>query len=189
MEKYGIYARYANATFETLTPPAEQAENWNIAKEYADNIIENVHAGVGLMLKGEVGTGKTTIAICIMRKAIEAGLSAYFLPMASLIDTLFTLRDTNEKYKFEKKMREVKVLIIDDLGAGVVSDFTWAKIDSILTERCNRGLPTFVTGNMTNKELAENCPRRILDRLRTSCAVLNFKGASLRKTAKILRKS
>lgn len=189
LEKYGIYSKYANTTFETVQETEAQKDNWEQARAYGDNIRENVREGVGLLLKGEVGTGKTTLAICIMRRAIENQIPAYFLPMASLVDTLFMLRDNNERWKFQKKVRETTVLILDDLGAESRQEFIASAIDSIITERNNRGLPTFITTNLTNEELVAKYSKRTLDRIKEQCVVLNFVGGSLRKYAKIIRRS
>ena len=117
LELYGIYKRYQSITFESLEVRAQNKRQYEEVKAYADNLQENLRKGSGLILKGPVGTGKTTLAIAVLRKAIEAKIGGFFIPMVSLLDTILTQRDKDEAYKFEQRLRTAKLLVLDDLGA------------------------------------------------------------------------
>ena len=55
---------------------------FNVVKTFIDEIGSNLADGRGLWLEGDVGTGKTTLAMLVSKKAIEAGHSVaiYSLP-------------------------------------------------------------------------------------------------------------
>lgn len=198
LEEYGIFRRFSNITFSEIEKrgipnnPSIQA-NYKIVKEYAQNIEENIQKGVGIFMMGDCGTLKTTFSIAVMRTLIEKEEQAskytvyrnscYFIPMTSLMDTLFTMQGMNreESAKFEKKIRSVKLLVIDDLGSeNTDSNWIISKIDAIITERYNRMLPCIISTNLTPKLYENTYAERIRDRLRNSCKALLFSGKSVR---------
>lgn len=151
-----------------------------MVNEYAADLKANLKAGRGLILKGPVGTGKTSLAIATMRRAMDLKFTCFFIPMVSLLDTIFTMRDTEEKYRFEQRIRNTNLLVLDDLGAEYDQQWVLAKVDSIVTERYNRLRSTIITTNLGHNDLMNRYNKRILDRLDSTCRVINFDGKSLR---------
>lgn len=104
--------------------------------------------------------------------------------MAVLIDNLFTMRERNKEewVKYEQTIRCTKLLVLDDLGAEN-TDQGWirCKIDSIVTERYNKMLPTIVTTNLSAEDLLGTYSGRVYDRLRSTSDVITFTGESLRE--------
>lgn len=47
-EYYGIYKRFQHVELETMDIAAENANAFEIIKEYARNIVENLNQGLGL---------------------------------------------------------------------------------------------------------------------------------------------
>lgn len=189
LELFGIYERYRNVTFNSLNIPEQNKTQYEDVKSYADNLQEHIRKGTGLILKGPVGTGKTTLAIAVLRKAIEMKIGCFFIPMVSLLDTILTQRDKEEAYKFEQRLRNSRLLVLDDLGAEYGKDWVTAKVDSIVTERYNRMLPIIITTNLALRQVAETEPlgmaerynARIIDRLRSTSKIIGFTGNSLRE--------
>ncbi|MEN6566360.1 MAG: hypothetical protein ABFC57_08660 [Veillonellales bacterium] len=73
LEKRGIFRRYWNCTFAEMEKrgiPVQARMNYSEIKRYADNLSENVKAGIGLILKGPAGTMKTSLAIAILQQHI-----------------------------------------------------------------------------------------------------------------------
>lgn len=98
LEFAGIGKRYQGITFESierrgLPPDWDIRQNYKAVKAYADDIRQNVKRGYGLILAGNYGTLKTTMAVAVMRhwmRVQEGG--CIMVPMCSLIDNLFTMR-------------------------------------------------------------------------------------------------
>ena len=118
-----------------------------------------------------------------LQEGLKAGVSGMFLTMPSLLDTLFTLKDTNreEWARFEDRLRNVGILLLDDLGAEHSEGWVHTKIDAIVSERYNRMKPIIITSNLTSERLAKTYAARIFDRIRHTSEVVRFAGESLRK--------
>ena len=192
LEAAGIYRRYQWVTFEAVEGrglPTEMTIRANYAqiKEYADNLEENVREGKGLLMMGDYGLMKTTLAVAVLRQWLDTGHSGLIVPMCSLLDNLYTMRTLNKEEwaKYEQRLRSIPLLVLDDLG-GENTDQSWviSKVDSIITERYNKMLPVIATTNLSKSELMGTYSGRIMDRLRATSKILTFKGKSQRETAK-----
>lgn len=187
-EEYGIYKRFQSVTFDAIEErgiPDALRENYARAKEYAARLDEHIARGEGLILGGGYGTMKTTLAVAILRAHIDRGGHGLFLPMCSMMDDLFTMRDLNrEEYaRYERRLRSTTLLVLDDLGSEDTGrDWVRAKADSIITERYNKMLPVIITTNHTLSELTGTYSGRITDRLRSTSEYLVFGGRSQRES-------
>lgn len=187
-EKTGIPKRFRRITWDHIRELSKGAERKRLeilkqAKEYSDNLPKYVKTGTGLLLKGTVGTGKTTVALAILRDHIERGGNGYFITAVNLMDKIFSIQDYNERSKFEKKLKTTAVLVLDDLGAEGAGDMVSAKIDAIISERYNNEKLTIITTNLGNEDLKRIYDERMYDRLRETCKVLMLTGQSLRANA------
>jgi DNA replication protein DnaC len=185
-EYYGIYKRFQNVELETMNIAAENANAFEVIKEYASNVVENLNQGLGLIIKGPVGTGKTTAAIAIMKEAIKHKKSPYFISMISLLDKLMSFRDQEERYEFEQRIQNCPLLVLDDLGGeyiGKNKEESWMlkRIMSIIAERHQRSKSIIITTNLPIKELAERYDQRAIDRIRSTNQIITLLGESLRK--------
>ncbi len=189
LEKAGIYKRFQSVSFKMIEQQGLPKDmtirgNYSQVKSYAQNIAKNIENGIGLILAGGYGTMKTTMAVAVLRYQLERGESGLLVPMCSLIDNLFTMQKLNrdEWAKYEFKIRNTPLLVLDDLGAEN-TDQGWilAKIDSIITERYNKMRPIIVTTNLNRKELDGTYSGRVMDRLKSTAPYLVFNGESQRK--------
>lgn len=190
LERAGIMKRFQNATFEAierrgLPDNANIRQNYLKVKEYAKNLDWNLKRGVGLILAGNYGTMKTTMAVAVLRECIAQGHGGLLVPMCSLVDNLFTMRTLNreEWARYETRIRSTPLLVIDDLGSEN-TDQSWvlSKVDSIITERYNKMLPVIVTTNLSKDELKNTYSARIIDRLRNTSKYLAFDADSQRRS-------
>lgn len=188
LQKHGIHKRYWQISFDDIEQrgvpnTGDIPANYTAVKAYAAGIEDNVQQGLGLILSGNYGTMKTTMAVAILRAWLEAGHNGLLVPMCSLIDNLFTMRERNreEWARYENMLRSVPLLVIDDLG-GENTDQKWVlgKVDSIITERYSRMLPVIITTNLSAQELMGTYGGRLLDRLKSTSKLLVFKSQSQR---------
>ena len=187
LDRAGIWRRYRNCTFENLAAreiPESVAEGYEKAKFYADNIQSLVSQGFGMAFLGPVGLMKTSLAVAVLQAGLKAGISGMFLTMPSLLDTIFTLKETNreEWARFEERLRTVGILLLDDLGTERSEGWVHTKIDAIVSERYNRMKPILLTSNLTGKLFAKTYSGRIFDRIRQTTEVVKFAGESLRES-------
>ena len=191
LEYVGIYRRYQNVTFEAIEKRGIHDENirqnYIKVKEYAAFLEGNVQKGYGLILAGNYGTLKTTMAVAVLRQWVDTGHYGLLVPMCSMIDNLYTMQSLNreEWAKYEARLRSTPLLILDDLGSeGTERGWILAKVDSIITERYNKMLPVIVTTNLNKGELQDTYSARIIDRLRNTSKFIAFNADSQRRYLK-----
>lgn len=183
LEGAGIMERFQFIKFENVVPTEDIKENANMVLNYANNIEQHIANGEGLILSGSYGTMKTTLAICVLRKYLEQGGRGLFVPMCSMMDSLYSMkiRNTEEWMNYETRLRTTSLLIVDDLGSEDVSaPWVLSKVNSIITERYNRKKSIIVTTNLTKEELAKTYAGRIIDRLRSTNYYISFTGKTKR---------
>ena len=183
LESAGIMERFHSIKFENVVPTEDIKENANMVLNYANNIEQHIANGEGLILSGSYGTMKTTLAICVLRKYLEQGGRGLFVPMCSMMDSLYSMkiRNTEEWMNYETRLRTTSLLIVDDLGSEDVSaPWVLSKVNSIITERYNRKKSIIVTTNLTKEELAKTYAGRIIDRLRSTNYYISFTGKTKR---------
>lgn len=188
LERCGIYRRFRDCNFENIKKagvPESVREQYSQVKAYAGNLKENITEGRGLLLKGSVGTMKTTLAVAVLQAHIARGGGGLFITMPSLLDNIFTLKakSLDEWVKFEQNLRETPLLVLDDMGSGHTEGWVLTKVDAIISERYNRCRPVIITTNLSARQLKGIYAERVIDRLRSTLKVINFSGPSLRRQA------
>ena len=163
--------------------PKENSEAYAVVKEYSNDLKANLDTGKGLILRGPAGTGKTSIAVSILKQAMALGKGCLMISMPNLLDTMLTLsKGDNVAYlRFEQKLRNIPLLLLDDFGAEYSkSDWVPSKVESIIIDRYNRMKPIILTTNYSDSWTEKNYSQRVYDRLRGEYAVAIFNGASHR---------
>lgn len=152
-----------------------------VAKSYVDKWADALSNNVGLLLWGDVGTGKTFFAACIANALIEKNVSVRMTNFSSLLNDLFSESDKN---KYLNRLDDHNLLIIDDLGIERGTEYALEQVYNIIDTRYKSGRPLIITTNLTLEEL--NCPtdvqhKRIYDRVLGICVPVKFIGVNFRK--------
>jgi DNA replication protein DnaC len=121
----------------------------------------------GLLLWGNIGTGKTFFAACIANALINNGVPVLMTNFAKIINALsgFNIEDKN---KYIVDFNRYKLLVIDDLGAERQSDFAQEIVYNVIDSRYKNGQPIIITTNLTLDEIkkpANITYSRIYDRI------------------------
>ena len=142
-------------------------------REYIDDLGSNLADGRGLWLTGDVGTGKTTLAMLVSKSAIEAGHSAaiYSLPrlLARIRRTYDDAAGELSYLDFFNRLTSVDLLHIDDLGAEKRSDWVLEQLYAIVDERYVTNRAMVVTTNLDVAELEAQIGPRTVSRLVEIC--------------------
>lgn len=158
-----------------------------------------LHAGDrGVFLYGPRGTGKTHLMAALTRAMIlehlhEARAAVkrpwpYGYPrMVSTIDLLREVRATfgtfgpgSKSTDIIEQYGEYPVLILDDLGAEHVTDWTLTTLYAIIDRRYRDMRRTFVTSNLSLADLAKQTSDRITSRLAEMCRIVRLTGPDRR---------
>ncbi len=137
-----------------------------------------------LVMIGNPGRGKTHIAIGIGLKACASGKSVLFKNAASLSTELSEAKDNYSLGKLEKRIQNVDLLIIDEMGYVSFDRFQSELLFKVIADRSERG-STIVTTNLAFSDwtsLFENTAMvaALVDRLTFKSYILDMNGASYR---------
>ncbi|MBC3803667.1 AAA family ATPase [Acetobacterium fimetarium] len=162
-------------------------ENMAIAQTYAETFSEKFYPqGSGLLLWGDVGTGKSFVAACIANTLIDAGIPALMTSFTRIFNELFSERDKN---KYIDAINYNQLLIIDDLGVGQQNDFALENLFTIIDERYKSNKPLIITTNLTLEQMetpAQMAHKRIYDRILEKCTPLAFDGSNKRQEKRMI---
>lgn len=185
--------QYLDSMRRTGFPDAEMREwtfaksdhtdqrNENIARKYVANFDAMREQGTGLLLCGQVGTGKSFLAAAIANELISQGTPCLMTNFSRIISRVSEKFGGDQKYL--DNLNRFDLLIIDDLGAERDSDFTWEKVMNVIDARYRAGLPIIITTNLGPKDFADRGDirrQRVFSRLKEMCICLEVNGADRR---------
>ena len=154
----------------------------DIAQKYVEHFDEMRRRGKGLLLFGDVGTGKTFAAACIANALIDKGVPCLVTSFARLVNTLQGMYDGRQDYI--DGLNRFPLLVIDDLASERDTEYMNEIVYNVIDSRYRSGLPLIVTTNLTGDELkhaAEITKKRIYSRLFEMCVPIEVKGVDRRK--------
>ena len=154
--------RLAGFTFEAFRPSGhglrgEARRNLESVLNAALNFSQRAEGW--LVLLGQTGTGKTHLAAAIANYRLEVGDNVAFVSVPELLDQLRSTFEPGADGHIDvtlDRLREVALLVLDDLGAHKSTPWAEEKIYQVLSHRHLSRTATVVT---TNLELVKMEPR------------------------------
>ena len=139
-------------------------------RRYVRNVDEHLDAGRGLWLMGDVGTGKTTLAMIVSKAALEAGRSVAIYSLPRLLNLVRAAIETEAgMVGFLERLAAVDLLHIDDLGAENTTEWVLEQLYSIINTRYEDERAMIVTTNLKYEDLIEQLGERTVSRLVAIC--------------------
>lgn len=191
-EKYEQIKRLRVAGF----PESEMAD-WNFASDdgtnpkmikamqnYVHHFAEFREKGKGLLLFGNVGTGKTFLAACVANALIDRGIPCLMTNFKRISNTTQGMFDGRQEY-FDS-LNRFPLLVLDDLNAEQQTDYMLSMVYDVIDARYRARLPLIVTTNLTREELqnpADIRHERIFSRLFEMCTPIEIAGKDRRHAA------
>ena len=154
-------------------------------KAYVDAWDKMREQQIGLLLLGNVGTGKTHAAACAANALINRQISVRFLHTTDLVQQMKGLHREDLEEFLDHLMRP-QLLVLDDLGTQRRTDFGMECIFHVVNRRELSGKPMIVTTNLSlpaMRDAADLTERRIYDRVLMSCMPVLFEGENFRERA------
>ena len=163
--------RYRDVAFDrfpvTEMPPPVVSE----VRRFTREIDKRLDEGRGLWFVGDVGTGKTTLAMLVSKAAIAAGRSCAIYSLPRLLNLLreATFSDDDTKIDLLDRLSQVDLLHLDDVGAENSSEWVLEQLYSIINARYEDERSLVITTNLSPEELGEQIGERTVSRVIEIC--------------------
>jgi DNA replication protein DnaC len=132
-------------------------------RSYVRNLETRLREGRGLWLVGDVGTGKTTLAMIVSSAAIDAGFSVAIYSLPRLLNLIRDEIGTeNSLLDLLDRLSSVDLLHVDDIGAQHTTPWRLEQLYSIVDARYQAKKAIVATTNLLPSELSDQLGKRVL---------------------------
>lgn len=162
---------------------ADDNKDIRMAKKYVENWSKAKADNLGLLLWGDVGTGKSFIAACIANALLENGIPVLMTNFSKILNQMGAMY-SEERYEYIASFSNYSLLIIDDLGIERNTEYALEQVYAVIDERYKSGLPVIITTNLTVAELrnpVDAAHARIYSRILEMCTPVHVSGSDRRR--------
>lgn len=162
------------------------------------------HGDKGLLIIGKIGTGKTHLAVGVMKELIlNRGIPCLFYDYRELLKEIQNSYNTTVQTTELDVLRpvfETDVLVLDELGAVKPTEWVWDTVSLILNTRYNDNRITIITTNFDDQPaagvsnwlsparaasrtetLGDRIGERMRSRLHEMCRIITLDGSDFRQ--------
>ena len=164
--------------------------------------------GIGILLTGNIGVGKTHLAVGILQAMIERGAQGLFFDYRELLKQVqhsYNPAVAATELGILEPIFNAEILVLDEIGASKPTDWVWDTVSHILNTRYNDRRTTILTTNYANlppagvevqgttpiavnryreDTLGDRIGERMRSRLQEMCVVMEMRGEDFRQRVK-----
>ena len=160
--------------------------------------------GTGLLIIGKIGTGKTHLAVGIIKELVlNRGIACLFCDYRELLKQIqnsYNATVQTTELDVLRPVFETEVLVLDELGAVKPTEWVWDTVSLILNTRYNNNRTTIITTNFEDQAaagvngslsaaraaarsetLGDRIGERMRSRLHEMCRVIKMEGEDFRQ--------
>jgi DNA replication protein DnaC len=167
--------RFREVSFEREPVVSIERGNPHVVREvrrYCREVAERLDQGKGLWFTGDVGTGKTTLAMLISKAAMEADRTVAIYSLPRLLAMLRETYEDDAPYSLNDlidRLCSVDLLHVDDVGAEQSSAWVLEQLYTIVNTRYEDGRAVLLTTNLDEAQLRDQIGDRTMSRLFEMC--------------------
>ncbi len=173
---------------EAMVPPLHRDQTVNLDSSPAQWVnwrgvlLESLGAGFLYALIGIRGTGKTQMAVSIIREACRRGRSArYITAYGMLLGVREAMKSSDDTESSAiQRMITPSLLVIDEIHVRGETDFEDRTFTHIIDQRYSHKLDTIMIGNLEEKEWAASVGSSVCSRLTEKGSIINCNWESFR---------
>jgi DNA replication protein DnaC len=169
LRKVGNLGAFAGKSFDNFSVElsyltVQQRASLRAAHDIARSYAEQPQGW--LVLEGTYGCGKTHLAAAVANARLQCSEAILFVTAPDLLDHLRTTYGPSSDIGYDElfdRLRNVQLLVLDDLGVENPSQWAQEKLFQLLNYRYNYRLPTVITTNTDLDLLDPRIRSRLLD--------------------------
>lgn len=167
--------KYNESTFDNIIIKNDtEKEYYKRFKNFCKNFEELKEKGIGILLQGSEGTGKTLYSYAISNE-LDKKYKVYRTPLSFYLDDIKT--DFDEKY-YLNLVKEADLLIINDIGNESLKDWAMERVYNLLNTAYEEKISLIIDTNLDDQQL-ENFlnirgSSKLMSRLKAKCKKFVF---------------
>jgi DNA replication protein DnaC len=167
-----IPRRFQGVSFERAPVTLMDQTVVRAVRRYVDTLDTQLDEGRGIWFRGDVGTGKTTLAMLVSAEALRNGHSVAIYSLPRLLGMLRETFDEESEGSLSDlldRLASVELLHIDDVGAEQSSPWVLEQLYTIVNTRYEDSRAIVLTTNLDMPALREQIGDRTVSRLVEMC--------------------
>lgn len=178
-ERSGMGKRTQSHTFANFNPEKCQ-DAYQKAQAFVECFEKN-NEGRGMIIFGNSGIGKTHLVAAVANEIIERYDTEVSFEVGTSMFTNLLLATIPEKKEYINRLKNIPLLILDDMGKEKVSEWNRSTLFDIVNYRYDNMLPTIITSNLNLAELETALTAEIYSRLCETCEIIYMRGKDNRR--------
>lgn len=168
-----------------VSPRRNMERVYDICKDYALRFHQHHD---NLLLYGAPGLGKTFLSACIARVVSNGGCSVVYDSAGQIFNRMEDQkfgREEQEENNMVHRILTCDLLILDDLGTEMTTNFVVSALYQIINTRLLREKSTVLNTNLIPSEWSRRYSPQIASRLEGEYQILPFFGTDIRRLKKL----
>lgn len=171
-------------TYDTdlgTTPRRLMQSNLRLCEKYAQSFTP---ASGSLLFSGATGLGKTFLSACIARVVIDRGYGVIYDTASHLFADFEAAKfgaESEDNRNRTRKYFTCDLLIIDDLGTEMTTQFTISALYTLVNTRMMENRATIISTNLEDTQLERRYNPQIASRIIGTYRLVQFAGDDIRR--------